>query len=199
MHQLTNDELRKEIEKLDEQIKADRKARGVPPEPPKDFVPLAMAWTMFERCAPMHEFVIKYTQLCDKANEILLITDEQVEWVMSFRKYTDLITKTIDSNFHIKAWGNSLDGLISVIEKHKEFESVDQLLRTLFINLDFLKGEYYPPSLHQCVFLHDLSKEENERYRKETYAEVERLEDEEYFEKEYQKLADHYESIKHLY
>lgn len=196
---LTNEELREELKRLDAEVKADRKARGVPPEPPEDFVPLAMAWKMYERCAPMHKFVIKYAQLCDKANEILPLTDEQIEWVLSFRKYADLITKTFDSNFHIKMWGSSLCGLISAMERRKEFESANQLLRSLFINLDFLKGEYYPPSLHQCVYLFGLSSEENERYRQEVYAEVERLEDEEYFEEEYRKLVEHYDSIKHLY
>lgn len=198
MRELTNEELRAEIAKLDEQIKADRKARGVPPEPPEDFVPIAMAWTLYERCEPLHKFAIKYAQLCDQADEILPLSDEQIEWAKSFRKYTDLITK-VKGSVGIKALGGSLDGLIKAIESRNEYESVIELIRSMFIDLEFLRGEYYPPSLHQYVYLFDVSRKENERFSEEVYTEYERLQDEEYFEAEFQKLSEHYESIKHLY
>lgn len=198
MRELTNEELRAEIAKLDEQIKADRKARGVPPEPPEDFVPIAMAWTLYERCEPLHKFAIKYAQLCDQADEILPLSDEQIEWAKSFRKYTDLITK-VKGSVGIKALGGSLDGLIKAIESRNDYESVIELIRSMFIDLEFLRGEYYPPSLHQYVYLFDVSRKENERFSEEVYTEYERLQDEEYFEAEFQKLSEHYESIKHLY
>lgn len=198
MRKLTNEELEEELAKLDEQIKADRKARGVPPEPPEDFVTIAMAWTLYERCEPLYKFAIKYAQLCDKADEVLPLTDEQIEWAQSFRNYCDLISK-VKGSVGIKALGGSLDGLISVIEKHAEYEAVIELLQSMMLDISFLKGEYYPPSLHQYVYLFDVSREENERFSEEVYAEYERLQDEEHFEVEFQKLTEHYESIKHLY
>lgn len=198
MRELTNEELRAEIAKLHEQIKADRKARGVPPEPPEDFVPIAMAWTLYERCEPLHKFAIKYAQLCDQADEILPLSDEQIEWAKSFRKYTDLITK-VKGSVGIKALGGSLDGLIKAIESRNDYESVIELIRSMFIDLEFLRGEYYPPSLHQYVYLFDVSREENERFSKEVYTEYERLQDEEYFEQELERLTEHYQEIKHLY
>lgn len=198
MRELTDEELRNEIAKLDEQIRADREARGVPPEPPADFVSIAMAWTLYKRCEPLYKFAIKYAQLCDQADEILPLSDEQIEWAKSFRKYTDLITK-VKGSVGIKALGGSLGGLISVLEKHTKYEAVIELLQPLMLDISFLKGEYYPPSLHQYVYLFDVSREENERFSEEVYAEYERLQDEEHFKEEFQKLTEHYESIKHLY
>lgn len=195
---MTLDELKADIERLDKQIKADRKARGLPPDPPEDFVPIAMAWTLYERCEPLHKFAIKYAQLCDQADEILSLSDEQIEWARSFRKYTDLITK-VKGSIGIRVLGGSLGGLIKAIESHNEYESVIELLRPMFTNLEFLRGEYCPPRLHQYVYLFDASKEENDRFSEEVYAEYERLQDEEYFEAEFKKLTEHYDSIKHLY
>src|SRR5699024_10931619 len=172
----------------DAEVKADRKARGVPPEQPADFVPLAMAWTLYKRCDPLFKFAIRYAQLCDKANEIIELSEEQDEWIKSFRKYTDLITKVKDGNM-LRAYAGSMDGLISTMVKRDEYEALIEMLRVLMLEIDFLKGDYSPPGLHQFVYLHDASKEENDRYREEVYAEIERLKDEEYFEQELERLT----------
>lgn len=198
MRYKTIEELKKDIEHLKAQIKADREARGLPPEPPEYFVPVAMAWTLYERCQPLHQFAIKYAQLCDKANEVLALSAEQIQWAQSFRPYTELIREVKDQTI-LKVLGGSLSGLISSMEKHGEYESASDLLRSLFINLELLKGEYYPPHLGQFTWKWNASKEENDKYSAEIYAEYERLKDEEYFEEEYKKLRDHYNSIKHLY
>lgn len=195
---LTIEELKAENKRLAAMIKADREARGVPPEPPADFVSVAMAWTLYERCQPLHQFAIKYAQLCDKANEVLPLSDEQIQWAQTFRPYTELITKA-ERQTGIKVLGGSLGGLISRMEKHAECESALDLLRPMFICLDFLKGEYHPPRLEEYTWLWNESKEENDKFRKEVYAEYERLKDEEYFQSEYKRLREHYESIKHLY
>src|SRR5690625_5064232 len=157
-----------------------------------------MAWTLYERCEPLYKFAIKYAQLCDKADEVLPLTDEQIEWAQSFRRFTDLITK-VKGSVGIKGLGGSLSGLISGLEKHNEYETVIELLRSLLLHIQFLKGEYYPHSLHQYVYLFDVSKEENDKHREKVYAEVEQLKDEEYFEKEFKRLTENYQAIKHLY
>lgn len=196
--ELSIEELKADNERLSAMIKADREARGVPPEPPADFVSLAMAWTLYERCKPLHEFAIKYAQLCDKADEVLPLSDEQIQWAQSFREYTELITKE-ERRTGINVLGGCLSGLISMMEKHTEYESVYELLKSMYIDLDFLKGEWHPPFLSDYAYIWNASKEENDEFRRETYAEVERLKDEEYFEAEYKRLRGHYESIKHLY
>ena len=65
---MTNAELKAEVEYLIEQTRKDRLERGLPDKPPENFVPLAMAWTMYERCDPLFKFAIRYAQLCDQAN-----------------------------------------------------------------------------------------------------------------------------------
>lgn len=195
---MTNAELKQEVDYLIEQVRKDRLARGLPEEEPEDFVSLAMAWTMYERCDPLFKFAIRYAQLCDQANEVLELSDEQIEWAQSFRKYTDLIGK-VKGSVGLNVLGGSLDGLIDDLEKHAEYEALIELLRPMMLHIGFLKGDYSPPGLHQFVYLHDASKEENDRYRKEVYAEIERLKDEEYFEQELERLTDRYNSIKNLY
>src|SRR5699024_1900611 len=195
---MTTAELREEVEYLTEQLREDRIARGLPEEQPEDFVPLAMAWTLYKRCDPLFKFAIRYAQLCDQANEILELTDDQIKWAQSFRKYTDLITKA-KGTASVKMLGGSLGGLISVLEKHDEYEAVIELLRPMMLQIGFLQGEYYPPGLHEYVYILDVSKEENDRHSEEVYAEVERLKDEEYFEAELERLTERYNSIKHLY
>src|SRR5699024_9478299 len=195
---MTTAELREEVEYLTEQLREDRIARGLPEEQPEYFVPLAMAWTLYKRCDPLFKFAIRYAQLCDQANEILELTDEQIKWAQSFRKYTVLITKA-KGTASVKMLSGSLGGLISVLEKHDEYEALIELLRPMMLHIGFLKGEYHAPSLHQFIHLPDASKEENDRYREEVYVEIERLKDEEYFEAELERLTDHYQEIKHLY
>src|SRR5690625_7116023 len=68
---MTNAELKQEVDYLIEQTRKDRLERGLPEKQPADFVSLAMAWTMYERCDPLFKFAIRYAQLCDQANEIL--------------------------------------------------------------------------------------------------------------------------------
>lgn len=195
---MTLDELKADIERLDKQIKADRKARGLPPDPPEDFVPVAMAWTLYERCLPLFEFAVKYAQLCDKANDILDITDAQLEWVQSFRPYTELITE-VKHSLHLKVLGGTLKSIISSIEKRHEYEYVGDLLKSFSLYFSFLKGDYSPPHFDQCIWRHDLEKEENEKYMTEAYEEYKRLKDSVYFDQEYERLREHYDSIKHLY
>src|SRR5690625_1077053 len=195
---MTNTELKAELDYLTEQVRKERLERGLPEKQPEDFVSIAMAWTMYERCEPLFKFAIKYAQLCDQADEILELTDEQITWIKSFQRFTDLITK-VKGSVGIKGLGGSLSGLISGLEKHNEYETVIELLRSLLLHIQFLKGEYYPHSLHQYVYLFDVSKEENDKHREKVYAEVERLKDEEYFEAELERLSEHYNSIKHLY
>lgn len=195
---MTLDELKDEIKRIDAEIKADRLARDLPDEPPEDFVPVAMAWTLYERCLPLFEFAVKYAQLCDKANDILDLTDEQIEWAQSFRPYTELISETKDS-MHLKVLGVALVGIISAIEKRHECEYVGDLLKSLSLYFSVLKGEYSPPRFDQCIWRYDLVQDDNDRYMAEAYAEYERLKDTENFKSEYERLREHYESIKHLY
>lgn len=195
---MTNTELKAELDYLTEQVRKERLERGLPEKQPDGFVSIAMAWTLYERCEPLFKFAIKYAQLCDQADEILELTDEQITWIKSFQRFTDLITK-VKGSVGIKGLGGSLSGLISGLEKHNEYETVIELLRSLLLHIQFLKGEYYPHSLHQYVYLFDVSKEENDKHREKVYAEVERLKDEEYFEEEFKRLTEHYQAIKHLY
>lgn len=194
MSYITNDELEQELMKLDEQIKAinaERAAKGLPDEYPADFVGAAMAWHLYERCEPVYQFAIKYARICDKANDIIELSDEQVKWLLSFKRYARLVSFT-ENEFAIKTLGQSYRGIIDALTNPSKYESVIELLRGLQINLSFITGEYCRPYLHGYLW-----GAESEEYRSEVYQEYERLKDDEKaFNEELKRLNEHYESIK---
>src|SRR5690625_3512771 len=83
----TIEQIRQDIRKLDEQIeiqRAERVAEGLPPDPPAPFVELPMAWALYKRCKPLIQYAVQYASVCDKTNEIIEISDEQMAWIKSY-------------------------------------------------------------------------------------------------------------------
>lgn len=112
----TIEELKKDLERLEAITQA------LPELPPK-FVKPAMAWALIERCKPAQQFALKYTQLCNGANEILPISKEQAKWLRSFETYAELIRQSIEQ--WPRTYGIGLEVVISTIladnkSEHKE-------------------------------------------------------------------------------
>jgi len=187
------EEIKRDIAKLDEQleqVRAERAAKGLPVEYPADFVPPAIAWHLYERCEPVYQFTIKYANLCNRANEIIELSDDQVEWLLSFERYAEL-TSFVTGRSGIKILGSAYRGIIGALTNLSKYESVIELLRGLQINLSFITGDFSRPRLNSYIWGDD-----SEEYRSKVHREYKRLkEDEQAFDAELKRLNEHYESI----
>jgi len=194
----TIDEIQTDIAQLTEQleeVKAERVARGLPADLPPNYVSTAMAWHLYERCEPLYRFGIQYATLCDKANEIIELPDAQKEWAKSFEKYTRLINYAEEMG--VRTLAIALDGIIAAIENRFNYESVTQLLRLLHVSLQFITGDYSRPTLDGIAWGAHVNTDEA-TYRREVSQEYLRLKDEVEFEKELEKVNEHYYKIKEM-
>jgi len=194
---LSNEKLKLELDRLSEQVKEDRKARGLPSESPKPFVSVAMGWTLFQRCKPLIDFAIQYANIVDKANEIIELSEEQKEWVNQFKIYAILARETSDTL--LNGTGSGAISLINLLTNQSKYELVSEYLKLLYYGIQLTRTDYGEYRLNQFTYNHNLDNKENELIYNESKKEVERLKDIDYFNQELEKLAKHYESIKHLY
>lgn len=207
---LTNEELREQLKRLKAEVKAERKARGVPPEPPEDFVSMAMGWTLFKKCEPLIKYAKDYAKLCRDSISLIEIRDEHMAWIRSYDNYITLLGRVKKEGSSIYAGGAGLGVclLYTVLTKHREYESVNLILRHLvdalqFTNIRCNSQHSREITLHDYASFWELGQKQGREKEQAAYQEiaeeVERLKDEEYFEAEFQKILEHYESIKHLY
>src|SRR5699024_393645 len=189
--------IKEDVDRLIKQVQEDRKARGLPPESPKPFVPIAMGWVLFQRCKPLIDYTIEYANIVDKANEIVELNEEQKDWINQHEMYATLICKTDDTLLNIT--GGGLIGIINLLNNQSDYELVGEYLRKLFRCIYFTKSDYGEYQLSQFTYDYESDSKKNERILDKTIEEVERLKDDDYFNQELEKLIEHYESIKHLY
>lgn len=203
-------EMRENIESLREEVRAERVAQGLPPEPPADFVPLAMGWTLFKKCEPLLKFAKEYAIVCRDSNTVIEISEESMEEIRSFSNYVELLQRVNDEgqSIYSSLVGSGISGLYNVLVKHREYESVYLLTKHIAMYLQFTciesNSQYNREiALHEYADFHELGRkhgrEKEEAAYNQVLDEVERLKDSDYFETELKKLIDHYESIKHLY
>src|SRR5690625_2715675 len=83
------EQIRQSIRQLEKQIEE----AGLPERPPR-FVSIAMGWTLFNRLKPLINYAIQYARLCDKTNDIIEISDEQMAWIKSHEIDVKLINQT---------------------------------------------------------------------------------------------------------
>lgn len=175
----TIDELKADIARMDEEIKADRASRGVPPEPPPKFVNEDVAYALIKKCAQIERFIISYAILCDEQDDVIELSSEQAEWVQGHKDYANLIRQSMEQNF--VTYGMGLQSAIHFMladssEKYKREASV--YVSRLFLAAQFMK------------LVHDMYHVMSIKYNE--------LTDDELAEKVEEYVA-HYESIKHLY
>lgn len=196
----TTEQIKQSIRKIEEQIeevREERVANGLPPDPPPRFVPLPMAWTLFHRLEPLIQYAIKYARLCDGANEIIDISDEQMAWIKSHEMDVIFINNA-RQDLGLIAIG--IDGIYSNLMRYSEKETAGELLRDLVRYITFTRPNY--GDMHRIddiLYDHNATDKENRQTYWKVNAEIERLKDEEYFNEEYRKLVDHYNSVTHLY
>lgn len=193
----TTEQLKQSIRKLEEQldeVRAKRVAKGLPPDPPPRFVSLPMAWTIYHRLSPLIKYAVQYANICDQTNEIIEISDEQMKWIKSHEVDIFLVNNA-RKDMGLLALG--IEGIYTKLTNYNKFETAGELLRDLVQCIRLTRPEYGKEHrIDDILYDHRLSSEENTKAYREANAELKRLEDEEYFRKEYDKLIEHYESIK---
>lgn len=196
----TVEQIRQSIRKLEEEIeesRAERVSRGLPADIPDRFVELPMSWTLYHKCKPLIDYAVEYTSLCDKADEVIDILDEQMTWIESYEMNV-IFLSVARNNLGLIALG--IEGIYNSLTQYEKYETAGELVRDIvkFIGMTYpdYANEY---RLDDFTYDYKADSKENAKIFRDVQAEVDRLEDAEYFEKEYDKLVDHYESIKHLY
>ncbi|MED4918676.1 hypothetical protein [Geobacillus thermodenitrificans] len=197
--------LEEDIKKLDQEIEAyrrERVAKGLPPDPPEPFLPIAHAILLCERVEPVFRFLIKYAKLTFDSNQLIPFD------VSPFEKYErDLILLRHSKGFITGFWGAGLLQCIDLIKRvtetvnKGETEAFDPFIvaRNIYAWIELMGGKV--PVIDTSSELElNLDYKAEEKERAETRAELERLRaDEAAFAAEVEEYWRHYESIKHLF
>jgi hypothetical protein len=186
-----------DIEKIKKQIedwRAERVARGLPAEPPKDFVPSEVGYLLMERHKHLFEFFVKYAKLCNEANEKLPID------VSTFEKYDSdlrLIDLTIGGEV-LSAFSNGIGFAISLAKEPGRHSTTDYI-GSLYSSLQLAKIGM-ETRLDAVSYNYKLDSIENRELYQKAKAAYERYKgDEVLFNTELDRLRAHYEFIKHLF
>ncbi|GMN97970.1 hypothetical protein [Parageobacillus thermoglucosidasius] len=196
-----------DIKKADEElekVRQERVARGLPPDPPEPFVPVAHAILLCERVEPVFRFLVKYAKLTMDSNQLIPFD------VSQFDKYQrDLILLRHSKGFITGFWGAGLIQCIDLIKRvteainKGEIEAFDPLLVAKFIyEWIEIMGRKVPviDTSSELKLSLDIDYKAEDREREETRAELERLRtDEAAFAAEVEEYWRYYESIKHLF
>lgn len=205
----TIEKMKEDIERLKQELEERRKeriAKGLPPDPPKPFVPIAHAILLCERVKPLRRFVIKYAKLTHDARQLISAD------VSQFKKYErDLKLIWVSKGLETSLWGAGVSRCIKTIAEVTEAiktgntETLDpfSVARSLYLNLQLTELLPIDGKIKTRVIVRSdlgLDYKAEEKEWKETMAELERLRsDEAAFKKEIDDYWEQYESIKHLY
>ena len=103
------------LEELRERVRQSRIERGLPPESPPQFLPVAHSLALINRCANVYKFLAKYAQLTLDAGQLVKID------VSPFDKYRDdlrLIGMSVD--FYCALWGTVVHAALKVVDAVNE-------------------------------------------------------------------------------
>lgn len=188
------EELKRDVEELRQKVRQDRIARGVPEEPPEDFVSVAMATILIERCKPLFQYVAKYSQLCSEGNQVLPTNFE------IFDRYTGDLTLISHSICLLQtAFATGMSLAKRYMLESADYTDASEYVRRLGKALNLARTGF-EMKLDHAAYDHTLSVELLGGIRKEAKEEYERLKsDEAFLNAEVQRYREHYESIKHLF
>ncbi|MBY0144253.1 hypothetical protein [Neobacillus niacini] len=177
-----------DIEKMKKEIaamKADRIARGLPADPPAEFVPVEVGYLLFERCKPLFDFLVKYAKLCGDSQRIPPIDDSKLE---PYVADLELIGETIGGNYN--AFSVGMRNAMRLV-KSADQNAPEKFIRSLLLSLKLASIDA-KKSLNEVAYGHGGYADVKAKY--EAYKSDEAL-----FDAELSRLKEHYESIKHLY
>ena len=186
--------LKSELEELKKQVRQNRIARGVPEEPPEDFVSVAMTKVLIEQCKPLFQYVAKYTQLCSEGNQVLPANVE------IFDRYTEYLMLISHSKCLLQtAFATGMSLAKRYMLESADYTDASEYVRRLGQALNLARTGF-EMKLDHAAYRHDVSVELLGGLRKEAKDEYDRLQaDEAFIKAEVQRYMEHYESIKHLF
>lgn len=200
----TIEKIKSDIERLEQELEEHRKeriAKGLPPDPPKPFVPIAHAILLCERVEPLRRYIIKYAKLTHDSNQLIPAD------VSQFKKYERYLTLiSVSKGFETSIWGAGVRRCLKTIAEVTEAiktgntETLNpfSVARTLYTSLQLTTDLQINEKITTRFSVRSDKAEEKEW--KETLAELERLRaDEVAFDEEIENYWKHYESIKHLF
>lgn len=176
-----------------EEVKRDRVARGLPADPPDDFLPVPLSGVLAERLADTAAYIAKYAKLTLDGKQLLAVN---VENLQEAKEIADLVRRSKGRFTGI--YGMAIHSAIVKIEKVSEAvangqefpESPKSVAERLYILLKF--GEGRKSSFHGDIY--------DQPEGTALYDEYHRLKgDEAYLQAELDKYRQYYATIKHLY
>jgi hypothetical protein len=196
----SNEEIKRKTEELTQQIIADRLARGLPEEPPPDFLPVSIAAILGERLAPLRPVVVKYAKLVSDSGKLIAID------VSKFGGYLEdlqLMRHTVEGGVGVGAFAIGLGTCLREIKEisealsnGQEYEKTPQdATKRLYLSLKLCEDVPSYADAYACLL--DIGFNEQVADAKNQYEEY--LADEALFQADLAKYREHYDSIKHLY
>lgn len=182
-------EMEQELDEITEQMRQERIARGLPPERPPYFVPMPVTCFLLERVWPLRQIIVRYALLVNNAKVVLPLDVSGLR--VRYEKDLNLLGESVGliSGLTAALLRQSLEAIHEAqidAESESSTEVAEELVRTLYSNLDLCKGM---PSLG------DLNIDDGA----EDKAEYERLKsDDALIQAEIDKFTAEYESIRHL-
>lgn len=192
----TIEELQKSIDELSERVRQARIEKGLPPEPPEDFIEPPLSIILAEQLKPFLPIWTQYTSIIASGRFIPI----DMSKLDRFREPAELLKKAKGRDCATMA--------VSVIGAMKTMEKVNETIAEN--TTDELDSSEIMRRLHGFIRLFNVSDPWDDAYDclsdvrydaqvNPIKAEYNRLKsDEEYFEYKLAKARAHYESIKHL-
>ncbi|MEM5008507.1 hypothetical protein ABEP42_27150 [Priestia megaterium] len=194
------EKIKRDTEELTQQIIADRLARGLPEEPPPDFLPVSIAAVLGERLSPLRQVIVKYAKLVSDSGKLITID------VSKFDGYLDdlqLMRYTVEGGVGVGAFAIGLSTCLREIKEISEAlsngkeqgKTPQDATKRLYLSLKLCEDVPSYADAYDCLL--DIRFEEQIADARNQYEEY--LADEALFQADLAKYREHYESIKHLY
>lgn len=141
------DRIRQKAKAIKEKREKEDIERGYCFMPIPGFVPESIACKLTNRCRPLVAFITEYTRLCDGANEVLDISDNQMKWIDSFATDIELLNYVEDVHaYRYQGVGRRLSWIIPIIKKRKKYiNNIDSYISKIFIMLSGIEFRYSDP------------------------------------------------------
>lgn len=191
------EKLKRSLEELDEilaEVKAERVAKGLPADPPDDFLPIPISAIIAEKVLEASEFITKYTKLVFESEQLLQVN---VDHLQETKDLADLLSRSKGQKLGVI--GAAMKGAINIIEKINAGtydKSASKAAGSLYIMLKL--AHVSRPDLNDAWdYRSSVTHYEQVKPYREEY---DRLKgDEALYKAELSKYQEHYASIKHLY
>ena len=171
------EELRSSLAELSEQVRAERLERGLPAEPPPDFVGIPLSIALIRRLEPFQRIAVKYLAILAEGTIHRVDTNKLVQ----YREYAEVLSKSIGT--FCGFIGGSTLALFTLMDEVTEEEDIDRAVHRGGIFAGWTRRDTES----------DIYEDQTDR------AEIDRLcSDEEAFQAAYVAARAQYDEIKHL-